>query len=456
MKNKKLIYIGIGVVVVALIVLVVLKKQGVIGKEHSVKVTVEKVELKTIIETVTANGKIQPEKDIKVSPFISGEIIELTVKEGDQVVAGQLLAKIDPEQYQSAYDRSEAALNGQKAGVAQAKAGLAQAKSEFIKTRLDFERNQQLWEKKVISDSDFEKIEAAYEVGKSQVDAAEETLKSAEFQVKSSEASLREARENLTRTAVFAPQDGTVSLLSVEKGERVQGASQFSAGTELMRIANLNNMEVHVEVNENDIVRVSIGDTAVIEVDAYLKDKFKGLVTEIATSANTTGTSADQVTNFDVKVLLLSSSYAQLAQGKPEGFSPFRPGMSASVDIQTEIRQGVPSVEIAAVTTRDDTTGKNRTSYEKRKLEQELEKDSEKAEALQKEVKEFVFVYDNGVAKIKEVKTGIQDNRYIEIISGLNEGDEVISGPYSAVSKDLKNDDKVEKTDKENLFIKKD
>jgi HlyD family secretion protein len=213
-----------------------------------------------------------------------------------------------------------------------------------------------------------------------------------------------------------------------------------------MRIANLNNMEVHVEVNENDIVRVSIGDTAVIEVDAYLKDKFKGLVTEIATSANTTGTSADQVTNFDVKVLLLSSSYAQLAQGKPEGFSPFRPGMSASV----------PSVEIAAVTTRDDTTGKNRTSYEKRKLEQELEKDSEKAEALQKEVKEFVFVYDNGVAKIKEVKTGIQDNRYIEIISGLNEGDEVISGPYSAVSKDLKNDDKVEKTDKENLFIKKD
>jgi len=450
MKKKNLIIILALVVLVAIIVLVVMKKQGMIGEEKNTKVTVEQVALRTIIETVTANGKIQPEKDIKVSPFISGEVVDLTVKEGDQVSIGQFLAKIDPEQYQSAYERSEAALNSQKAAVANSKAGLAQAKSEFVQNRLDFERNQKLWEKEVISDADFERIEANYEVSKSRVDAAEETLKSAEFQVKSSEASLREAKENLTRTAVFAPQDGTVSLLSVEKGERVQGASQFSAGTELMRIANLNNMEVHVEVNENDIVRVSIGDTTLIEVDAYLKEKFKGVVTEIATSANTLGTSADQVTNFDVKIRMLSESYEHLSQGKPEGYSPFRPGMSASVDIQTEVNAQVPTIEIAAVTTRDDTTGRNKSSYERRK-----EKEEEKEE-LNKEIKEYVFMYEDGKAVMREVKTGIQDNKYIELLSGAEEGDEIIVGPYIAVSKTLKNKDKVEKTDKEDLFEKKD
>lgn len=452
MKKNKWMIILAAVVIITIVVLVVLKKQGVLGKENNTKVSVEQVEMKTIIETVTANGKIQPEKDIKVSPFIGGEVIELTVVEGDQVERGQLLAKIDPEQYRTAYDRSEAALNSQKASVANAKAGLAQARSEFLQNRLDFERNQKLWEKQVISDSDFEKVEAAYEVSKSRVDAAEETLKSAQFQVKSSEASLREARENLTRTAVFAPQDGTVSLLSVEKGERVQGASQFSAGTELMRIANLDNMEVHVEVNENDIVRVSIGDTTIIEVDAYLKDKFKGVVTEIATSANTLGTSADQVTNFDVKIRMLSGSYVHLSQGKPAGFSPFRPGMSASVDIQTEVKSLIAAVEIAAVTTRDDTTGRNKSSYERR----QEEKEQEDTKTEEKEIKEYVFLYQDGEAVMREVKTGIQDNKYIEIVSGLEEGDEVITGPYSAISKDLKNHDKVEETDKDKLFDKKD
>lgn len=452
MKRNKLLIIIAALVAVALVALVIMKKNGAIGKEQNTKVSVEEVELRNIIETVTANGKIQPEKDIKVSPFISGEIVELTVKEGDQVELGQLLAKIDPEMYQTAYDRAEASMNSIKADMARAKAGLAQAEADFLQNRLDFERNQKLWEKQVISDADFERIEAAYEMSKSNVDAAEETYKASEFQVKSSLASLREAKENLTRTAVFAPQDGTVSLLSVEKGERVQGASQFSAGTELMRIANLNNMEVHVEVNENDIVRVSIGDTAIIEVDAYLKDKFKGIVTEIATSANTLGTSADQVTNFDVKVRMLSQSYQHLVDGKPAGFSPFRPGMSASVDIQTEHRIKVPSVEIASVTTRDDTTGRTKSSYEK--FKEEKEEDSN--ENQENEIKEYVFAYEDGKAIMYEVKTGIQDNKYIEILSGLKEGQEVINGPYSAVSKDLKNKDKVEKTDKDKLFEKKD
>ena len=366
MKKKWIIILAVTVVAL-LIVLVVLKKQGLFGEEKTTKVTVKEVSLRTIIETVTANGKIQPEKDIKVSPFISGEVVELTVKEGDQVMSGQLLAKIDPKAYQTAYARSEAALNSQKAAVANAKASVSQAKAEYVQNELDYNRNKGLWEKQVISNADFEKIKANFEVSKSRVDAAKESLRSAEFQVKSSEASLKEAKENLNRTAVFAPQDGTVSLLSVEKGERVQGASQFSAGTELMRIANLNNMEVHVEVNENDIVRVAIGDTCIIEVDAYLKDKFKGIVTEIATSANTLGTSADQVTNFDVKILMLSDSYKHLAANKPEGFSPFRPGMSASVDIQTEVKIDIPCIEIAAVTTRDDTTGRKLNSYERRK-----------------------------------------------------------------------------------------
>jgi len=451
MKNKWII-IGIVLIIAVLVTLVILKKKGVIGNEHTQKVTVEEVSSKTIIETVTANGKIQPEKDIKVSPFIGGEVVELTVKEGDQVTSGQLLAKIDPEQYRTAYARSEAALNSQKAAVANAKASVAQAEAEYVQSQLDFNRNKGLWEKQVISNADFEKIKANFQVSKSRVDAAKESLKSAEYQVKSSEASLREAKENLTRTAVFAPQDGTVSLLSVEKGERVQGASQFSAGTELMRIANLNNMEVHVEVNENDIVRVSMGDTAIIEVDAYLKEKFKGIVTEIATSANTQGTSADQVTNFDVKVLMLSKSYKHLSDGKPEGFSPFRPGMSASVDIQTEVRKDVPCIEIAAVTTRNDTTGRTLTSYEKRKQEKEKKAKYEQ----EKEIKEYVFLYQDGTAVMQEVKTGIQDNKYIEIKSGLSEGDKVITGPYIAVSKTLKNRAKVEKTTKDKLFEKKD
>ena len=452
MKKNWIIILSV-IVGAALIALVVMKKQGMLGDQKTTKVVTQTVELRTIIETVTANGKIQPEKDIKVSPFIGGEIIELTVKEGDQVETGQLLAKIDPEQYRAAYARSEASLNSQKASVANSKAGLSQSKAEFVQSQLDYNRNKELWEKQVISDAEFEKVKANFEVSKSRVDAAKESLKSAKFQVKSSEASLSEARENLTRTAVFAPQDGTVSLLSVEKGERVQGASQFSAGTELMRIANLNNMEVHVEVNENDIVRVSIGDTTLIEVDAYLKDKFKGLVTEIATSANTQGTSADQVTNFDVKISILSESYSHLLKNKALDYSPFRPGMSASVDIQTEAKRNIPCVEIAAVTTRSDTTGRNQSDYEKRKQAKEnkdsvLDKD--------KEIKEYVFVYKDGLAVMHAVKTGIQDNKYIEILSGLEEEEQVITGPYSAVSKTLKNRDQVEVTTKDKLFEKED
>ncbi|MBN2237084.1 MAG: efflux RND transporter periplasmic adaptor subunit [Bacteroidales bacterium] len=450
MNNKLIYWIG-GALVITIIVLAVLKKNGKIGATDATKVTVESVSKTTIIETVTANGKIQPEKDIKVSPFISGEVIELTVLEGDMVHTGQLLAKIDPESYIAAYERAEAGLNSQKAGEANARANLAQARSEFEKNKLDYNRNKELWEKKVISDSEMERIKSTFDVSQARVVAAEESLKSAEFQVKSSAASLREAKENLSRTAVYAPQNGTVSKLNVERGERVQGASQFSAGTELMRIANLNNMEVSVEVSENDIVRVHLGDTTLIEVDAYLNRDFKGLVTEIATSANTTGTSADQVTNFDVKIRILSSSYTDLVPENDPNYSPFRPGMSASVDIQTHTERNILVVPIAAVTTRADTTGRMQTAREKR----DEAKDEDEKSVAKKEIKEYVFLYENGEAKMVAVKTGIQDNTNIQILEGVEFEQEVITGPYTAVSKTLRNHDKVEKTKKEDLFKEK-
>lgn len=434
MKKKHKITLGIAVVLL-LVALVVMKKQNMFGSSQLTQVQVAEVAKRTIVETVSANGKIQPQKDIKVSPFISGEIVELTVQEGDHVLAGQLLAKIDPKQYQLAFERSQAALNSQKASVAQARAALEQSKADFARTQLDYERNEQLWKKQVISAAEYENIKAGFAIAQAKVISAKEMLKSAQYQMSSSEATLGEAKENLTRTAVFAPQEGTVSLLKVEKGERVQGASQFSAGTELMRIANLNSMEVHVAVNENDIIRVAMGDTCSIEVDAYMNEKFKGVVTEIATSASTTGASADQITNFDVKIRFLTASYQHLLKGKRAGYSPFRPGMSASVEIATETKDAVPAIEIVAVTVRSDTTSHPKHAAKVAK---------DKKVDMNKQMNEYVFVYQDNKAVLREVKTGIQDSEYIEITAGLALGDKVIIGPYMAVSKTLRNKQAVE------------
>jgi HlyD family secretion protein len=309
----------------------------------------------------------------------------------------------------------------------------------------------------VISQSDFDQAKSAYDVAKAQVEAAEQDIKANEFQVKSSEAGLKRAKEDLTRTAIFAPNDGTVSKLSVEKGERVTGASQFSSGTEIMTIANLNEMEAQVEVNENDIVRVKLGDTALIEVDAYLNRKFKGVVTEIATSANSTGTSVDQVTNFNVKIHLLKDFYKDLMDPVHPNYSPFRPGMTTTVEIQTETAKDVLSVPIQAVTTRvaKDTLDKYNSKNVK-----ETNDGNDKAQLVGTkkktgEIQECVFVYENGTAKKVNVKSGIQDNTYIQILSGLKDGQEIISGPYSAISKTLNDKDKVKKVDKKDLFTEK-
>ncbi len=449
MKQKKsntkkyLLWIGIPLVIV-LIVFAINKKKSSSG----IKVSTELVTKRTIIETVSANGKIQPEVDVAISPYISGEVVELYVKEGDEVKEGDLLAKIDPEIYVSNYERMEAALNTQKANQANAKARLAQVEAQFTNSKLNYERNKTLFDQNVVSKADFDASMASFKVAEAEVEAARESLKAAEFSVGSANASLKEARENLNRTSIYAPNDGTVSKLNVEKGERVTGASQFSSGTEIMRIANLQNMEVNVEVNENDIVRVSLFDTCLIEVDAYLNKKFKGIVTEIATSANITGVSADQVTNFEVKIRILRDSYSEYITEANPNYSPFRPGMSATVDIQTETAIGIFTLPIQAVTTRSDTSGivKDVVVSDNADEQNEVKVDEEVIEYV------FIYVEAEGIAKMQKVTTGIQNNTYIQILDGLKEGDEIIVAPYRAVSKTLKNGDEVKKVPKEDLF----
>ncbi|MEI7727301.1 MAG: efflux RND transporter periplasmic adaptor subunit [Bacteroidota bacterium] len=452
-KKKMWIIIAIVAVVAAIVIAAVLKGKG----SDAIKVATEKVVKRTIIQTVSSNGKIQPEKDIKISPYISGEVVELYVKEGYQVKKGDLLAKIDPEIYISQFDQSEAAVNTQKANLANSKARLAQLKAQFENAKLTFDRQDKLFQQNVISKAEYDQSKSAFQVAQAQVTAGEEDIKASEFMVKNSEASLKRSREDLTRTAIFAPNDGTVSKLSVLQGERVTGASQFSSGTEIMRIANLNEMEAQVQVNENDIVRVSMGDTALIEVDAYLNRKFKGIVTEIATSANTTGVSVDQVTNFNVKIHLVKDSYKDLLVGKEINYSPFRPGMSCTVDIQTEIAENIITVPIQAVTTRIAKDSLDKLNEKKKNSHKETDEQEVEVVTTAKKndkIQECIFILSDGTAKKVDVKTGIQDNTYIQIMSGLKAGDEIITAPYSAVSKLLKDGDKVKKVDKKDLFTK--
>ncbi len=422
--------------VIAIIALLIGKKAGWFGKDVSVKVAVEKVTSKDITEVITANGKIEPKTQVKISPEVPGEIIELPVKEGDVVNKGDLLVVINPEIYVTTVNRLEASMITQKAR-------LAQAEAQLIQKELEYKRNKQLFESNTISKSDFDLVEASWKVAKSEVEAARYTLLSAESGV-------NESKENLRKTRIYAPISGTVSKLNVEKGERVVGTNQF-AGTELMTVADLSKMEVKVEVNENDIVRVEYNDTAYVEVDAYQNRKFRGLVTEIASSANTTGTTADQVTNFNVKILLLQESYNDLLQNSPSR-NPFLPGMSATVDIRTKTMKDVLNVPIQAVTTRSATgTAKKDISQ----LEQEPKQGENKEDTpAVKEPEQFevVFVNQNGLARQKKVKTGIQDNNNIEITDGLESGEEIITAPYGMISRTLKDSTRIEIVKIEELY----
>ena len=432
MKKK----IGIAIVIV-IIGLVVAKKVGWIGSNDATKVSVESAAKRDIVETVSASGKVQPEKEIKITADVSGEIVELYVKEGDLVKKGTLLCKINPEIYLSSLDRAQAAVNGSVANLSSSKSRLAQAESQFQKAELTYNRNKKLFDDKVISSQDFESIKSAFEVAKAEVDAARMAIASGEFTIKSSQASLKESRENLNKTNIYAPVDGTVSKLSKEKGERVVGTNMME-GTEIMRLANLNEMEVNVDVSESDIVRVSRGDTAEIEIDAYLGRKFKGVVTEVANSATISGVqSTDQVTNYTVKARILRESYQDLLVGKSADFSPFRPGMSTTIDIITNRVLSVLSVPIAAVTTRDSLKSESKKS----------------AEVTNSKVKECVFIVVDGKVKMKFVKTGIQDNMSIQILEGLTADDKVVTSPFRAISKTLKEGDVVKVVQKEELFV---
>jgi HlyD family secretion protein len=426
------------------------KQQGLIGKEPSTEVEFTKVKKTDIIERVSASGKIQPEVEVKLSPDVSGEIVGLYVNEGDSVRAGQLLLKIKPDNYESLLARAEAQVNSAKASVEQSKSGQSQSESRLLKAKIDYDRNKKLHDDKVISDADFDQFNSQYLVAKQDVESTKANVLAAEFNVKSSEAALKEARTNLTKTTIYAPQSGTISKLNVELGERVVGTSQM-AGTELLRIANLNKMEVRVNVNENDITRVSMNDTVIIDVDSYSSTgrKFKGLVYEIASSANgSSGTSAaaaistDAVTEFEVKIRILRSSYSDLIVGKRS--YPLKPGMTASVEIVTNRKLGVLSVPLASVTTRDPSM---KVEGEGEKKDGEADTSQEPEKVIKKDkIKEVVFVKDkNSKAKLVEVKTGISDFENIEILSGLKDGEEIISGPYITVSKKLKEGELVAK-----------
>lgn len=419
--SKKKVYILIAVVIVLIIVLVALKSKGIIGNnDDSTEVETAKVDQITIVETVSATGKIQPEIEVKISSEVSGEIIALPIKEGQVVKKGDLLVKINPDLYTSGYNRTISNLSGSKAGLSQADATFKEAKASY-------DRSKTLFDKGIISKSDWDKAIATFE-------GAKANKESAYYNVQSANATVKEAKDNLGRTTIYAPADGTISSLGVELGERVLGTQQMT-GTEILRVANLNNMEVEVDVNENDIVKISIGDSTKIQVDAYLKKEFKGIVTSISNSASA-ATTADQVTNFKVKVRILKESYEDLLEGKPLTYSPFRPGMTATVDIITKRKESVIAVPISSVVVKSDTAAIKKYEVKDEPQDKKIATKSDKKF-------ECVFVKEGNKAKIRIVKTGIQDDTNIEIISGLKKGDVVITGPYTTVTKDLNSGDKV-------------
>ncbi len=461
--NKKLLWI-IGILLVLIITLVGLKKAGIIGKEEGINVSSEKAARRDITEIVTASGKIYPEIEVKISPDVSGEITELTVQEGDSVKKGQILARIYADIYATQRDQAAAQVAGQQSIVSNSQAQLEALKSALKLAQVTYDRQKQLLDDKVISLSEFEQAQNNLNTAKANYDAAEQNIHSNQAQVQSAVANLQRANKDLSRTALIAPMTGVVSLLSVKLGERVVGNSMM-AGTEMMRIADVSTFEIRVEVGENDVQKITVGDTAIVEVDAYGNRKFKGIVTQIASSqkgaalqtAATTNSTTD-VTNYEVKIRILQESYTDLLDPSRPRKLPFRPGMSASADIQTRTNRDVITVPINAVTVRDkkDTAA----TASKPAVKAPEKEDSDAPPAVNAEATGFddamlevVFVLqpDNTV-KLIPVKAGIQDLNNIEILSGLNDGDEVITGPYTIVSKTLRNGSKVKVVPRSQLF----
>ncbi len=428
-KRSPLLIIAIVVAVLLLLVFVARRLEW-IGTKETVEVTLATAAPQTIVERVSASGTVQPVVEVKISPEVPGEIIELNVEEGDSVQQDQLLVRIRPDNFESVLSRTQASLNQQRANLSQMQAAQASTEARLVQAQANYDRNKKLYDDKVISDADFEQTESNYQVARQDVESAKQNVQAARYGIRSAQATVDEARENLSLTSIFAPVSGIVSKLDVEKGERVVGTSQM-AGTEMLRIADLNQMEVRVDVNENDIIRVAIGDTAVVDVDAYTysNQEFSGVVTAIANTANTKVTE-EAVTEFEVRIRLLNESYQDLLDEKKS--YPFRPGMTASVDIITQRKENVLAVPLSAVTTRP------RDSTEQAAAEPTSLADQDNTD-------EVVFRYqpDNTVNKVV-VETGISDYENIEITSGLSEGDRIVSGPYVAVSRELEEGKEVE------------
>lgn len=451
--SNSLIYWLIGAVIILILILVVSKSMGLIGKTKQIEVDIAKAKKTSIVEKVSASGTVQPVTEVKLAPEVSGEIRELHVEEGDSVKRGDLLVKIRPDTWLSQLERAEATLSQQRANLVSSEAALARAQATYDRAKLEFERQRKLWNNgvnPVISEAEWQLAQQNYSVAESDLKSARQSVEAARYVVKSSEASVNEARENVRLTSVTSPMDGVISKLSVKKGERVVGA-QTMTGTELMRIADLNIMEVRVDVNENDIVRVHERDTAIIDVDAYSSQNktFKGVVTLIANTANEK-VSTDAVTEFEVRILILQSSYEDLVK-KGHRF-PFRPGMTASVEIITERKDNVLSVPLAAVTTRNPEekkgAGNEAKPDEKAQQANNQQTGNQPKAEEKKEEDEVVFVNNNGTANMVKVKTGISDYDNIEIVSGLQEGQEVVTGPFLVVSKRLKEGDKIQASQK--------
>ncbi|MBA2563438.1 MAG: efflux RND transporter periplasmic adaptor subunit [Chitinophagaceae bacterium] len=458
--NKKLKWILFSLLGV-IVLLVILMKSGALGKEKGIKVSTEKVMKRTIVETVNASGKVYPEVEVKMSPDISGEIVELNVVEGDSVKKGQVLARIYGDIYATQRDQAAAVVSQQQAQVANATASIGAMQAQLDQASKTYDMQKQLFDEKVISSNEFNTAEAAFRSAQANYNAALQGIRGGQAGVQSARAALSRANKDISRATLIAPMDGVISLLNVKKGERVVGSSMM-AGTEMMRIADLNKIEVRVDVGENDIPKVHLGDSATIDIDAYYNRKFQGVVTQIASS--NTGAAAQaglatstEVTNYKVYIRLLPESYKDLLDpSKPKAF-PFRPGMSASADIKTKIHENRLAVPINAVTTRDktDTLSDKKNNPDDVKTSDEAETEnmgSSNTEDLEEVV--FVLQKDGKVKKVK-VRTDIQDINYIEVLGGLKEGDEVVTSPYNVVSKTLKDSMLVKVVPKNELFEQK-
>jgi HlyD family secretion protein len=445
MKKKTVWWI---IIIIAIIIIfsLILKKSGAFGDTDSLRVAVDTASERSIIQSVSASGKIYPETEVKIKPDVSGEIVELPILEGDSVVKGQLLVRINQSIYNSAVQQAEASMNQSRASVNNAREMVEQAKAQMNRTQNNYNRNKQLFQDKVISRMEYEQSEADYLSAKANYEASSASVSGGNYGVTGAQANVSQARENLRRTIITAPTSGIISQLLVKKGERVVGTAQMD-GTQIMTIADLGKMEVRVDVSETDISKVNIGDTSLIEVDAYRNQKFKGIVSKISVSsvqlnASSAATvSTDQVTNYTVHILILPESYASIRNQLGKGKFPFKPGMTAGVEIQTQRESGILTVPINAVTTRDwpDSLKKK--------------KDAD-ASLGTSDIRQVVFVYDAATktVKLRDVKTGIQDNEHIQILSGLKKGEVIVAAPYGIITRDLADKKKVKIVPKDQIF----